>query len=147
LSANNPARACFQAGPDFPLQFRFPIIQSARQVMASIVLAEILAATQRATAQLADNALAGFLRIDDDAAAFRCWVTHFAPDDATRSLPLRLWLARQIALIDELISEQLNAILHQSRLQELEAAWRSLQKLCDESRPYPMIRLRLLNVS
>jgi len=115
--------------------------------MASIVLAEILSATQRATTELADNALAEFLRNADEVEAFGLWVKNFATDDATRQLPLRQWLARQIALIDELISEQLNAILHQKKFQEIEAAWRSLHKLCEESRPYPQIKLRLLNVS
>lgn len=110
-------------------------------------LADLLHATQTATDTTSGNALVAFIQAGDDAESFRHWVQHFESNPATRQLPIRQWLAQQIALIDELISEQLNAILHNPALQRLEASWRSLRKLCDESYPYPDIKLRLLNVN
>ena len=115
--------------------------------MTHNILADMLNAAQKATDDLSGNALAAFLQCEDDKEAFAIWAQHFEANTATCGLPIRQWLAQQIALIDELIAEQLNAILHHKKFQRLEASWRSLKKLCDESYPYPDIRLRLLNVS
>lgn len=115
--------------------------------MTNSILADMLSAAQKATDDPSGNALAAFLRCEDDMEAFSIWAQHFEANAATRILPIRQWLAQQIALIDELIAEQLNAILHHNNFQRLEASWRSLKKLCDESYLYPDIQLRLLNVS
>lgn len=45
----------------------------------------------------------------------------------------QLQVAQAITEIDELIEDQLNAILHHPRFQGLEASWRGLEKLVDES--------------
>ena len=114
--------------------------------MANIDLAELLNATQAAAA--ADgNPLRAFLLSEADGDSFRIWVENFSAHGKPATLPLRQYLAQQVALMDELIEEQVNAILHHSRFQKLEASWRSLKKLCDESYLYPDIKLRLLNVS
>lgn len=110
------------------------------------ILADLLNATQHATSPQ-DNVLQQFLRCEDDAEAFRLWHRHFDTQPAGHNLPVGCWLARQVAMIDERVCEQLNVILHQPRLQQLEARWRGLKKLCDESQPWPDIKLRLLNVS
>lgn len=110
-------------------------------------LADLLNATQRAADTTAANPLRAFIQCEDDVESFRLWLTHFDTHANIHQLPIVQWLSRQVALIDELINEQLNAILHNPDLQRIEASWRSLKKLCDESYPYPDIKLRLLNIS
>lgn len=60
-------------------------------------------------------------------------------------------LNRLVGLIDNLLNEQLNAILHHRRFQRLEAAWRSLHRLverADEERANEEdIKVKLLSVS
>ncbi len=60
-----------------------------------------------------------------------------------------LQLSRDIAEIDHLLSQQLNAVLHHPRFQALEASWRGLEMLVDATRAEGtrQIRVRLLNVS
>jgi type VI secretion system protein ImpD len=83
-------------------------------------------------------------------------------DSLVRSLSI--WFARQsfadvqqlaqqisssIALIDELVNRQLNAVLHHPAFQKLEASWRSLFYLADQidHEGDDAIHLRVLNVS
>jgi type VI secretion system ImpC/EvpB family protein len=63
-----------------------------------------------------------------------------------------LRLAQSVAEIDQLISDQLNAVLHHPRFQRLEASWRGLQMLVDavaaeRLRGSTNIMIRMLNVS
>ena len=113
----------------------------------STLFADILNNTQGNGDTPSQNPLVLFLQQEDDVEAFRIWAQHFQNNAAIQKLPIRQWLAQQIALIDELIAEQLNAILHHKKMQALESSWRSLKKLCDESYGYSNIKLRLLNVS
>lgn len=53
----------------------------------------------------------------------------------------------QIALIDELMNEQVNAILHHSRFQKIEASWRGLLFLTEEAGDHDNIKIKLLDVS
>jgi type VI secretion system protein ImpC len=53
----------------------------------------------------------------------------------------------RIAIIDELISAQLNEIMHDPDFQKLEASWRGLQYLVMNSETGTMLKLRLLNVT
>lgn len=115
--------------------------------MTNTLFAELLNNTQQNADDASSNPLMLFMQAEDEVEAFSIWLEHFQSNPAINHLPVRQWLAQQIALIDELIAEQINAILHHKKLQALEASWRSLKKLCDESYPYPNIKLRLLNVS
>jgi type VI secretion system ImpC/EvpB family protein len=58
-------------------------------------------------------------------------------------------LSRDIAEIDLLVSDQLNAILHHTRFQSLEASWRGLEMLCRsaEHETASKVVVRFLNVS
>ncbi len=58
-------------------------------------------------------------------------------------------LSREIAEIDGLVNEQLNAILHHPRFQSLEASWRGLEMLVESVRREGtrQIRVRFLNIS
>ena len=53
----------------------------------------------------------------------------------------------RVAQIDHLISLQLNEILHHPAFQKLEASWRGIKYLMDQSETSAMLKLRVLNVS
>jgi type VI secretion system protein ImpC len=53
----------------------------------------------------------------------------------------------RIADIDDLISTQLNEVLHNSDFQRLEASWRGLNYLVMNSETSTMLKLRVLNIS
>jgi len=53
----------------------------------------------------------------------------------------------RVAQIDHLISLQLNEILHHPAFQKLEASWRGIKYLMDQSETSAMLKIRVLNVS
>jgi type VI secretion system protein ImpC len=53
----------------------------------------------------------------------------------------------RIADIDELLSQQLNEIMHAPEFQKLEASWRGLHYLVHQSETSTMLKIRVLNVS
>ena len=53
----------------------------------------------------------------------------------------------RIAQIDKLISLQLNEILHYPAFQKLEATWRGIKYLIDQSETNDMLKIKVLNVS
>ena len=53
----------------------------------------------------------------------------------------------RIADIDRLLSAQLNEILHAAEFQKLEAAWRGLHYLVQQTETSTMLKLRVMNVS
>src|SRR5207244_6278481 len=53
----------------------------------------------------------------------------------------------RIAQIDHLLSIQLNEILHKPEFQRLEASWRGLKYLLDQSETSDKLKIRVLNVS
>lgn len=53
----------------------------------------------------------------------------------------------RIAQIDHLISIQLNEILHHPQFQKLEATWRGLKYLLDQSETSSQLKIKILNVS
>ena len=56
-------------------------------------------------------------------------------------------IGARIADIDRLISLQLNEVLHNPSFQKLEATWRGIKHLLDESETSDMLKIKLLNVS
>ncbi|KAA0582626.1 type VI secretion system contractile sheath large subunit [Azospirillum sp. Sh1] len=60
---------------------------------------------------------------------------------------LRAALDRDIAAIDTLLSEQVNAILHHKRFQSLEASWRGVRTLVKQAQTAETVVLRLLNLT
>src|ERR1700744_3538337 len=52
-----------------------------------------------------------------------------------------------IEKIDELISEQMNAVLHHPDMQALESSWRGLHYLVQNTETSTRLKLRLLNAS
>lgn len=53
----------------------------------------------------------------------------------------------RIAQIDELLSAQLNEVMHAKEFQKLEGAWRGLQYLVDKTETGANLKIRVLNVS
>jgi type VI secretion system protein ImpC len=56
-------------------------------------------------------------------------------------------ISARIKDIDALLSKQLNEIMHAPELQKLEASWRGLHYLVQQSETSTMLKLRVLNVS
>ncbi len=53
----------------------------------------------------------------------------------------------RIAYLDELISAQLNEVMHQPEFQKLEASWRGLNYLVQQSETGETLKIRVINVS
>lgn len=60
---------------------------------------------------------------------------------------LVLQLNAAVAVIDELLNEQVNVILHHPRLQQLEASWRGLHYLIEHADITADIKIRVLSVT
>lgn len=92
--------------------------------------------------------LGQFVREPDDDTALRYWIAHCLPPHATASAEqVRAAITRQIAEIDALVSDQLDAILHHPRLQRLEASWRGLGQLVEQADGVANVRIRVLDIS
>ena len=94
----------------------------------------------------------GFIQKLIDAKSFpeqlRAWVEATGADPATMTLRKAARLInREIGGIDELISKQVNAIMHHPRFQKLEASWRGLRYLVDQQDDFENVKIRMLNVS
>jgi type VI secretion system ImpC/EvpB family protein len=88
-----------------------------------------------------------FLREPSPWQAIRVWLG-LSPDQIVPDRSeITAKLSRDIARIDDLISTQLNAILHHRRFQKLEASWRGLQFLVGGLPEGDAIKIRVLNIS
>ena len=94
-----------------------------------------------------DSDVDSFLYEPDPVKAFTVWVDNFSSDKVRRNFTARRWLNQQIALLDELISEQINAVIHNERFQRLESSWRGLWFLVDALTNTDNTKIRLLDVS
>jgi type VI secretion system ImpC/EvpB family protein len=56
-------------------------------------------------------------------------------------------LSRDVARLDDLISRQVNAVLHHPEFQKLEASWRGLRYLVDQAGEAENIKVRVLDLS
>jgi type VI secretion system ImpC/EvpB family protein len=78
----------------------------------------------------------------------RVWL---GPDTPPPGVSLKRRVAQrltcQVAAIDVLLNRQLNAILHHPALQRLEASWRGLRYLVEQTPPGENVKVRVLNVS
>ncbi len=89
-----------------------------------------------------------FLSEQDAQKALCYWIKEYIPDKKLHTTDdLSNALLRAIADIDELVNEQLNAIIHDSRFQKLEASWRGLSYLTEEADGAQNIKVKVLNIS
>lgn len=65
----------------------------------------------------------------------------------TVSMDLAASIDLRIAQLDEILSDQLNAIMHQTDFQKLEASWRGLKYLVMQSETSTMLKIKMLNAS
>ncbi len=56
-------------------------------------------------------------------------------------------IAARIAALDELISAQLNEVIHAPEFQKLEGSWRGLHYLVHQSETSTMLKIRVMNIS
>ena len=56
-------------------------------------------------------------------------------------------IGARVAEIDRLVSLQLNEVMHHPAFQKLEATWRGIKNLLDQSETSDMLKIKLLNVS
>lgn len=93
-----------------------------------------------------ETRLSDFLSNADTAAALDHW---FGADASARlrATPdgVRCALDRDIATIDAMVSEQLDAILHHRRLQRLDGSWRGLAWLVDGVEQGNRLKVKMLN--
>ncbi len=88
-----------------------------------------------------------FLNEQDSRKALAFFLSEFAPGDSVTSREqIRIAVHRSVARIDRLISDQLNAIIHQPRFQALEAAWRGLWYLVLQAEGARNIKIKLLDI-
>ena len=67
--------------------------------------------------------------------------------EVTVSRDSEAMINQRIAQIDHLVSLQLNEVMHHAAFQKLEASWRGLKYLLDNSEMTPMLKVRVLNAS
>jgi type VI secretion system protein ImpC len=74
------------------------------------------------------------------------FVGQFLEGNMTIARDAEMMINARIAQIDHLVSIQLNEILHQPAFQKLEATWRGVKYLMDQSETGVMLKIRILNV-
>ncbi|MCP4124732.1 MAG: type VI secretion system contractile sheath large subunit, partial [Bacteroidetes bacterium] len=75
------------------------------------------------------------------------FVSQVLDEEMTVSADTAAMINNRIAMIDELISKQLNEVMHNEELQKLEASWRGLHYLVMNTETGAMLKLRLLNIT
>ncbi len=75
------------------------------------------------------------------------FVDQILAETMTTSKDTAAMILRRVAQIDELLSRQMNEILHNDEFQQLEGAWRGLHYLVDNTETSVSLKLRLLPVS
>lgn len=93
------------------------------------------------------GALRKFLDEPDDLFAFEYWLQELCSCTNSERYTVSQWLSVIIGQLDELICEQLNAILHHAQFQRLESSWRGLSLLVSQSPGAENIKIKLLDLS
>jgi type VI secretion system protein ImpC len=75
------------------------------------------------------------------------FVSGVLDEEVTVSKDTTAMIQQRIAQIDELLSEQLNEIMHASEFQRLEASWRGMHHLVMNTETSTMLKLWVLNVT
>lgn len=75
------------------------------------------------------------------------FVNQVLDESMTTSKDTAVMINRRVAQIDELLSRQLNEIMHDSEFQKLEASWRGLNYLVSKTETSTSLKLRLLPIT
>ncbi len=114
------------------------------------LLDEIVAATSPAAAERPVSAprLARFLEETSPVRSLELWAgRQLSVESISQRQEIVRRIGRDIARIDQLVSDQVNAILHHPRFQQLEASWRGLLYLAQQAGADENIKVRILSVS
>ena len=110
--------------------------------------------TTRLDASDVQHARARLEAFHGETSAWRALLQWVGPENARRDRDGRLdknrfaaLLGRDIARIDDLISRQVNALIHHPRFQKLEASWRGLHYLVHRVENSEAVKVRVLSVS
>ncbi len=87
-----------------------------------------------------------FLAEEDDERALIYWLSEHESNISSCS-QIRHAINRKIAEIDELINEQLNAIIHHHKIQKLESSWRGLWYLVVQAEGAINIKIKVLDIN
>lgn len=113
---------------------------------ASLIDMVVDATEERSAAEL--GTLDAFLANASFEQSLALWASQLGLSGDQLTVPrLARLINRDIARIDDLLTRQVNAILHQPRFQKLEASWRGLRHLVDQVDDDANVKIRLLNVS
>jgi type VI secretion system protein ImpC len=74
-------------------------------------------------------------------------VTQILEDEITVSADTAAMINERIAQIDQLLSDQLNEVMHEASFQKLEGSWRGLNYLVMNTETGVTLKLRLLNIT
>ena len=92
--------------------------------------------------------LDSFLSEQNHLRALTYWLCEFETANLlTSASDITNSINRTIADIDELINDQLNAIIHHPKLQKLESTWRGLWMLTSQAYGAPSTKIKILDVS
>lgn len=87
----------------------------------------------------------------EEQALGKTWLETFVEEFEKEGMrPLRTSdasIAEQIAMIDKQISAQLNEFMHDPKFQKLEASWRGMHYLVDQTETSTMLKIKVLNLS
>ena len=80
-------------------------------------------------------------------AAVQDLVREILDETVTYKRDVEATLNEQIARIDELLSAQLNEVMHHEKFKKLEASWRGLRYLVSQTETGPMLKVKVMSLS
>lgn len=120
--------------------------RSAAPATAGAGLVDMLVAATADSKAVAASSLQDFLAEPAIGRSLSLWFGRSLPEDKTQVLRR---LTHNIGELDELLNQQINAILHHPGFQKLEASWRGLYYLVQQSsiEGDPSVRIKMLNAT
>src|SRR5215470_7447018 len=105
--------------------------------------------TKEAQASLLDQAIASTKQTEPDRAKelLKTLTDEALKGTVTYSKNLTITFNKAIALIDDKMSKQLNAIIHDPKFLKLEGSWRGLHYLIMNSETSTQLKIRVMNLS
>jgi type VI secretion system protein ImpD len=91
---------------------------------------------------------ADFLIEEDPAKALAYWLKNH--EDCSRlnsGKDIEIAIHNSIALLDQIINEQINAIIHHKKFQQLESSWRGVWYLVNQAETNRTVKIRVLDIS
>lgn len=87
----------------------------------------------------------------DERKQSKVWVSEFVnqvlKDEMTVSTDTEAMINARIAELDELISSQLNEVMHHEDFQKLEGSWRGLNYFVQQSETSTMLKIKVMNIT